>query len=111
VCRWHSPDPEDVARHLEESKRGGDSKAYRALASLPPLGDDPEIAALDLSTANGLKRFTAATLRALSRLPFDVRIANAIGQIILAQRTVIETSDLEDRLVALEVMQPGVAHG
>ena len=57
---------------------------------------------LDLETAAGLRTFVARALRQLARLPFDVRVANAIAQVVNVARAGIEAGDLEDRLTALE---------
>lgn len=104
VCRWHDPSPEAKAKHKAESKRGGLSKAYGALPSVAALADDPRVAALDLETAEGLRGFLGATLAALARLPFDTRTANAISALATAQRAILETSDFEGRLAALEAV-------
>jgi hypothetical protein len=56
-----------------------------------------------------LTAFLAQALHALARLPFDTRTANAIGQLATAQRAMIEGSDFERRLAALEAAQsPGL---
>ncbi len=102
VCRWHDTTPEGKARHKAESARGGVSKAYGALTAVSPLVDDPNVVALNLETAAGLRGFLSATLAALARLPFDVRTATAIGQLATAQRSTLETTDFEARLNALE---------
>jgi hypothetical protein len=101
-CRWHSRKPVDRARHIEESRKGGLTKAYGSLAHVEPLATDPRVAALNLGTADGLQQLVAAALRALARLPLDVRTATAIGQLVTTQRSTIETSDIEARLRALE---------
>lgn len=108
VCRWHDPSKEAKAKHKAESKRGGLSKAYGALPAVAALADDPPVAALDLTTAEGLKRLLAATMHALTRLPLDVRLATCLGQIATAQRGVLTDADFERRLEALEArQQPG----
>jgi hypothetical protein len=104
-CRWHSPNPEDIARHLEEARRGGVTKAYGSLVAGAALMEDPAVAELDLTTADGLKRYLAATLRGLGKLPLDVRIGAVISQLASAQRAIVESSDLESRLAALEAAQ------
>lgn len=101
-CRWHPSDEAARERHREESRRGGLSKAYGQTASAPPLAECAEFIGLDMGTADGLRGFLSLTLAQLARLPFDCRVANAIGQIATAQRGTIETSDLEARLAALE---------
>lgn len=105
VCRWHSQSPEDRARHIEESRRGGLTKAYGNLESVSALSEIEGVRDLDLSTAGGLTSFLAATLGNLARLPFDARIANSIGNLSNAQRSLIEASDFERRIAALEEKQ------
>jgi len=53
-------------------------------------------------TGAGVRALFAAVLRQLTTLPLSARLANAISQTVTAQRAVIETSDLEARLGALE---------
>lgn len=101
-CRWHSPDPADRERHLAESRKGGHAKAYGALSSVAPLSESEGVVGLDLQTAAGLKALLGHTLKGLANLPFDVRVATAIGQLALAQRSTIETSDLDERIAVLE---------
>jgi len=101
-CRWHDPSAEGRARHLEESRRGGHAKAYNALPAGAPLAESAAVAGLNLSTPAGLVGLLAASLAALARLPFDTRTANALGQLATAQRGILEASDLEQRLAALE---------
>src|SRR5690348_4211193 len=76
-CKWHSRDPATKARHLEESRKGGLSKAYGALPAGAPLADTLKGVELDLGRAEGVSSLLAATLTALAQLPFDVRVANA----------------------------------
>ncbi|MHB1070118.1 MAG: hypothetical protein ACYC1W_09680 [Gemmatimonadaceae bacterium] len=106
-CRWHDPSPAAREKHAAESKRGGLTKAYGALAAVAALADDPRVAALNLETAEGLRGFLAATLGALARLPFDTRTANAISALATAQRNVVEASSIEERLAALEAGAAG----
>jgi hypothetical protein len=105
VCRWHDPSPDARARHRAESARGGKAKAYAAIPAIEALASDPTLANLNLGTAAGLRDFLAVTLAALTRLPFDTRTANAIGGLVTAQRSLIEASDFEKRLAALEAAQ------
>jgi hypothetical protein len=49
----------------------------------------------------------AGTLAQLAQLPLDVRHATALGQLATAQRALIEGSDLEQRLAALEAGAAG----
>ncbi len=98
-CKWHSPSEEDVARRLEASARGGRA----SLLPDPPALDALEsVAECDLHTAVGLRQLTAATLRALARVPFDYHTANAIAQLLSAQRQILQTADFDARLAALE---------
>lgn len=101
-CRWHDPTPEGRARHRADSARGGTQKAYGALVSVGAIADAVDVDSLDLTTARGVTALLGATLAQLARLPFDTRTANAIGQCATAARSLIETSDLETRLAALE---------
>ena len=61
-----------------------------------------EVGDLDLETAAGLRTFLARALGQLARLPFDVRVANAMAQMVNIARVGIETGVLEARLAALE---------
>ena len=102
LCRWHDDSPDAKAKHREESRRGGLAKAYNALPAIESLADDPKLATHDPNTAEGLRECVAVAIRALFKLPFDVRVANAVGSLATAQRALIETSDLERRLAAIE---------
>lgn len=102
VCRWHDPSPEGRAAHQAISRKGGHAKAYNALPMTDSLAEDPRVGTLDLSTATGLRDYLAAALAALGRLPFDARTANSIGQLATAQRALLEASDTEARIAALE---------
>jgi hypothetical protein len=105
LCRWHDPSPEAKSRHREESRRGGLAKAYNALPAIDSLTDDPTISQHDPNTAEGLRACVAVAIRALFKLPFDVRVAKAVASLATAQRALIEASDLERRLAALEAAQ------
>lgn len=96
-CRFHG-DPE---AHRAMSRRGGKGKAP-ALPFVGPLAEDPAVQSLELLSATELPRLLAATLRRLTLLPFDVRVANAISQVVQTHRAAIETGELEERLRALE---------
>jgi hypothetical protein len=100
LCRWHDPSPEARQRHREESRRGGVQKAYGELAAGAPLAE--AVRDLDLGTPDGLRRLLAVVLRALAALPVDVRTCNSFAQLAGAQRSLIESSDVELRLRALE---------
>lgn len=106
VCRYHSPAPEDIARRLDEARRGGEARKGRDPVEVGALADDETLATTNVATASGVRDYLAAALRALARLPFSVRIAHAIAQLASAQRQAIETADVERRLVALETATP-----
>jgi hypothetical protein len=99
VCRWHDDSPEGRARQRELGRKGGLANAAPVIGA---LADDPAAAALDPGTADGLRECVAHTIRALFRLPFDVRVANSISTLATAQRALIESSDFERRLAAIE---------
>lgn len=103
VCAFHDQSPEARARHQAISAKGGHARAEREqLTATAPLAEEPGVAELDLASASGIRDFAAATLRGLSRLPLDARLANAITGLLTAQRAMLESSDLEARLAALE---------
>ena len=104
-CRWHSPEPADREKHKAESRRGGLPKAYGALPAVSASVESKGVTAVDLETAEGLRGFLAATLQQLAHLPFDARTANSISSLATAQRSLIEASDFEKRLNALEAAQ------
>lgn len=104
-CLFHSPDPADRERLLAQSRRGGQKNRAPIADEAPPppsLADTQDVATLDLRTPEGLTGFLAAALGALARLPFDARVANAIGQLATGQRALIDTDDVQKRLKALE---------
>lgn len=105
-CRWHSEKPDVKEKRLADSAKGGKTKAYGALTSVPSIADVLDVDKLDLETAAGSRALLAGALRQLARLPLDVRVANAIGQVCTAQRGVIEVADFEARLAALEAARP-----
>jgi hypothetical protein len=100
-CRNHDPNPDARSQHREQSKRGGEAKAYGALTVVEPMAADLAHD-VDLGTAKGGRALLAVALRRLADLPFDVRIAYAVSQLVPAQRAQIESADLEERLSALE---------
>lgn len=102
ICRWHTQTPEMRATHRAESKKGGNAKAAAAVVSTDALASDPMVIALDLATTDGLKGVLGFAIGALTKLPFDVKVANAIGFLATSQRTIIEQSDITARLAALE---------
>ena len=104
LCRWHDPSPEARQRHIAESRRGGVAKAYGELAAGAPLAD--AVRDLDLGTPDGLRQLLAVVLHALAALPVDVRTCNSFAQLAGAQRSLIESSDVEARLRALEERAP-----
>lgn len=67
-------------------------------ATAAPLGVEDQ----DLETTAGLRRYLARALLQLGRLPFDVRVANAMAQMVNVARAGIEAADLEARVAALE---------
>lgn len=91
LCRWHAPN------------RNGKSMVVLSAES---LATDPAVAALDLSTPAGLKLLLAITLKALTKLPLDVRLANAMGFLATSQRSIIEQSEIVARIEALENAPP-----
>jgi hypothetical protein len=107
TCRWHDPSPEARAKHQAESRRGGEAKAYGALVAGEPLSADATVCEADLTTAAGLAIYVAGALRALARLPFDVRVAHAISSLAGTQRNALQETVLEDRLAALESQRRG----
>lgn len=98
-CVRHAEDPRIRSRALEGSRRGGRSRgqALRRTTAAPLETED-----LDLETAAGLKLYLARALFQLARLPFDVKVANAMAQMVNVARAGIEAADLETRLAALE---------
>jgi hypothetical protein len=104
VCRWHSKSPADKAKRREMGSRGGKKKPA-PLPTISPLVETKGVAELNLETAEGLRTFLAHALHALGRLAFDTRTANAIGQLVTAQRTVVVAGDFEERLIALEAVR------
>jgi len=76
------------------------SKAYGALAVADSLAD--AVAGLDLTTADGLSKYMAATLQRIAALPFDTRVAHAVAGVMNAQRATVELAAVEERLQALE---------
>jgi len=90
-------------RHREASRRGG-MKGIAPPPSVAPI-TITEITPASLETLVGLRRLLACTLSQLAQLPIDTRTATALGQIATAQRTLIEGSDIETRLAALEASQ------
>lgn len=84
--------------------RGGKKKPA-PLPEISPLADIKGVAELNLETAEGLRTYLAYALHALGRLVFTTATANAIGQLVTAQRNTVVASDLEERLAALERVQ------
>jgi hypothetical protein len=76
------------------------------MPSAAPVSSVVDVAGLNLESGAGVRALLAAVLRQLATLPLDTRVANAISQTVTAQRAVIETSDLEARLTALEASAP-----
>src|SRR5687767_10512426 len=101
-CGRHTTDPTTQAAVREAARKGGRVRAgqmNRPTADpLSPL----EVADLNLETVAGLKTYLARALRKLAELPFDVRVANSIAQLVNSQRGALEASDLEERIARLE---------
>lgn len=105
-CRWHDPSDEARAEHRAQSRAGGIAKAATIVVeSAEPLANDPAVRALDLATADGVRGLLAATLRALTTLHVDVRLANALANLTHAQRASIEQVDVVERIEALEAAE------
>jgi len=102
VCHFHDPDPAKRAAHRAQSLAGGLAKAAARRVVGAPLADDPTVAALDLTTLPGLRELQAANLRALAKSAFDVKLANSLTNALTAQRSIVETSDLAERVAVLE---------
>ena len=107
-CTLHSEDPEIQTQRLEAARRGGLERTKQlsrpSADPLPPL----DVADLNLETIEGLRAYVARVLYKLAELPFDVRVANSIGQVINVQRSILETSDLEGRVANLESRIGGI---
>lgn len=99
VCRFHSNDPADIAKRLEESRRGGERSPAPGSSVGPIAG---EIEGLDLETAEGLRGYTAAAMRGLAKLPHSPKTASVMAQLVQAQRQNIERGLLEERMRAIE---------
>ena len=69
--------------------------------------DPLEVADLNLESIEGLRTYLGRALTKLAGLPFDVKTANAMGQLITAQRGILETTDLERRVADLESQLAG----
>ena len=101
-CVAHTTDPAIRARALEGSRRGGQRRGEQLKrVTAAPI----QVADLDLETAAGLKTYLARALERLAELPFDVRVANAMGQMVNHSRAVIEASAIEERLAVLEAKE------
>jgi hypothetical protein len=99
LCIRHATNPTLRERALAGSRRGGSKRA----ASIRQTTASPlEVGDLDLETTSGLRTFLARALGQLARLPFDVRVANAMAQMVNIARAGIEAADLEVRLSQLE---------
>jgi len=98
-CVRHSPDADVQAKAREGWRRGGRMRAAQLAAPTVP---GIRTSDLDLSSAHGLVTYVARALAQLALLPFDVRTANAMGQLVTCQRGTLEVSDLAARITALE---------
>lgn len=87
-------------RHREESRRGG-SVGNRP--SGPPLARSLDMQALGPCTSPAaILLVLGAAMRALCELPTDTRVTNALALLATSTARLIETSDLDDRVTALE---------
>jgi len=66
--------------------------------TLAPIGAK----GLDLTSEDGLTAVIARALHRLSEMPFDVRVAHAIAQLVPTQLKVIDAGDLRDEMEELE---------
>jgi hypothetical protein len=98
-CLWHAPDQATREKARQLRQQGGRKRA-RQLAG--PATAALDASDLDLATLDGLVQYTARALTRLATLPFDVKVANAIGQLVNVQRAALEVSSLDARLTALE---------
>lgn len=98
-CVRHATDPAIRAKARAGSSKGG--KEFHRRTQTPP-GGPLDLSGLDLETPAGLQGAVARTLSRLGSLPFDVRVANAIGQLVNVARATLETAELEQRITALE---------
>jgi hypothetical protein len=86
-CIRHSVDPTLRKRAREGSRLGGRN---RALTTQRVTAPSIEVGDLDLEAASGLRTIVARALERLASLPFDVRVANAIAQLVNVARPVID---------------------
>jgi hypothetical protein len=91
-CRVHHP--ATAKHHRERSREGGLQKLNRTA----PL----DISDLDPTTLDGLKGVLGRAMERLGRLQFDSRVANAIAVLAREQRSILQDSEFERRLAALE---------
>jgi len=69
---------------------------------LRPQAAPLDVSGLELSTAEGLTGYVARALARLAELPFDVKTAAVMAQLVGCQRQNIEQGELEKRIEALE---------
>jgi hypothetical protein len=98
-CLLHSEDPAIQADRQEAQRRGGLARARQLTL---PSADPLDVADLDLESIHGLRTYLARAMVRLAELPFDVKVANAIGQVVQVQRVLIEATELEGRVADLE---------
>jgi hypothetical protein len=91
-CTIHHP--AHAKRHRERSREGGLQKLNRT----GPL----DISDLDPTTLDGLKSVLGRAMERLGRLKFDSRVANAIAVLAREQRSILQDSEFEQRIAALE---------
>lgn len=93
-CYFH--DPEKAAARRESNQRGGRARSRRA-AVLPEGTAD-----LPLASMADVAGLLAATINQTRRGELDCRVANAVGYLAATLAKVLEKSDLETRIAALE---------
>lgn len=98
-CLWHSDRSEHRELRQATARAGGVAK-YDGPTPCPPfaLGLGP----MALQTAAGCRELLGHVLAGLADGTVDARTAHAIAQVAGVQRAIVETSDLELRLGALE---------
>lgn len=102
-CVAHTADPVIRGRAREGAQRGGRSRALQLRPASAPAFN---VSDLDLETAAGIRTYLARALEQLACLPFDVRVANAMGQLANVTKAIIEVTSIEERLTALEGEYP-----
>jgi hypothetical protein len=91
-CTAHHP--AHAKRHRQHSREGGRQKLNRSA----PL----DISDLDPTTLDGLKVVLGRSIEGLGRLKFDPKVANAFAVLARELRSILQDSEFEQRLAALE---------